>query len=107
MEEELIPIVGEIYKVRLRSGRTWLFKSAYCGDQKTEHQDAYCIDCGDDDSFRDYVTTSRGCHVGDNSDIIELKPANLNEIAIFERNWDESICIPKSVNRTPRLPATD
>ena len=85
MEEELIPIVGEIYKVKLRSGRTWLFKSAYYGEQKTEHQGAYCIDCGGCDSFRDYVTTLRGCHVGCNSDIIELKPANLNEISIFKR----------------------
>lgn len=85
MEEELIPIVGEIYKVRLRSGRTWLFKSAYCGEHMTEHQDAYCIDCGGSRYYRDYKTYARGCHVGDNSDIIELKPANLNEIAIFKR----------------------
>lgn len=85
MEEELIPIVGEIYKVRLGSGRTWLFKSAYCGEHMTEHQGAYCIDCGGSDYFRDYVTIIRGCHVGNNHDIIELKPANLNEIAIFKR----------------------
>lgn len=71
MEEELIPIVGEIYKVKLRSGRTWLFKSAYYGEQITEHQGDYCIDCGGNDYYRDYVTTARGCYVVDNSDIIE------------------------------------
>lgn len=85
MEEELIPIVGKIYKVKLNSGRTWLFKSAYCGEHITEHQGAYCIDCGGDDSFRNYVSSCRGCHVGNNQDIISLKPANLNEIAIFKK----------------------
>ena len=85
MEEELIPIVGEIYKVKLDTGRTWLFKSAYCGLQKTAHQGAYCIDCGDDESFRDYASSLCGFHVGDNNDIMSLKPANLNEIAIFKR----------------------
>lgn len=85
MEEELIPIVGEIYKVRLDSGCTWLFKSNYHGEHITEHQGAYCIDCGGSDYFRDYVAIERGCHVGSNCDIIELRPANLNEIAIFKR----------------------
>jgi len=85
MEEELIHIVGEIYKVKLDSGRTWLFKSAYCGEQLTEHQGAYCIDCGGCSFFRDYTTIERGRHVGNNHDIIELKHANLNEIAIFKR----------------------
>lgn len=85
MKETLIPIAGEIYKVKLRSGRTWLFKSAYYGEHITEHQGAYCIDCDGSDYYRDYVTISRGCHLRDNYDIIELKPANLNEIAIFKR----------------------
>lgn len=85
MEETLIPIAGEIYKVKLRSGRTWLFKSAYYGEQITEHQGAYCIDCGGDECFRDYVSIQIGCYVGDNDAIIELKHANLNEIAIFKR----------------------
>lgn len=85
MEEELIPIVGEIYKVKLRSCRTWLFKSAYYGEHLTEHQGAYCVDCGDNDLLRDYVSTLRGYCVGYNRDIVELKPANLNEIAIFKR----------------------
>lgn len=85
MKEELIPIVGEIYRVKLSSGRTWLFKSAYCGHHITEYQGAYCINCGGIDYFRDYATVERGCHVGRNLDIIELKPANLNEIAIFKR----------------------
>lgn len=87
MEEELIPIVGEIYKVKLNSGRTWLFKSAYRGEHITEHQGAYCIDCGGDDSYRDYVSLLRGFHVGDNNDILSLKPANLNEIAIFKKKF--------------------
>lgn len=85
MEEELIPIVGEIYKVSLCSCRTWLFKSAYCGEHITEHQGAYCIDSGGSSFFRDYIDKTRGHHVGSNYDIIELKPANLNEIAIFKK----------------------
>lgn len=85
MEEVLIPIVGEIYKVKLSTGRTWLFKSAYCGAYITEHQGAYCMDCCGDNSFKDYVSLLRGCHVGANYDIISLKPANLNEISIFKR----------------------
>jgi len=87
MKETLIPIVDEIYRVKLRSGRTWLFKSAYYGEHITEHQGAYCIDCGGDELFRDYVSLSLGCHVGDNQDIISLNPANLNEIAIFKRKF--------------------
>lgn len=85
MKETLIPIAGEIYKVKLSSGRTWLFKSAYYGGHITEHRGAYCIDCNGDDLFREYVSLLRGCHVGDNQDIISLKPANLNEIAILKR----------------------
>lgn len=40
------PIVGKIYKVKLASGRTWLFISAYKGYHITEHRGAYCINCG-------------------------------------------------------------
>lgn len=85
MSQIVIPVNGEIYKVKLRSGRSWLFKSAYYGEHITEHQGAYCFDCGGDETFRDYVASHRGCYVGDNQDIISLKPANLNEIAIFKR----------------------
>lgn len=85
MSQIVIPVKGEIYKVKLRSGRTWLFKSAYYGGQMTEHQGSYCIDCNGCDWYRDLVSISRGRHVGDNSNIIELKPANVNEIAIFKR----------------------
>ena len=79
------PVVGKIYKVKLTSNRTWLFMSNYKGYHITEHRGAYCINCGGDAYFEDYITTDIGCHVGDNSDIISLVPANKNEIAIFKR----------------------
>lgn len=79
------PIVGKIYKVKLTSGRTWLFMSAYEGHHITEHRGAYCINCNGSAYFKDYVTRDSGCHVGNNSDIISLIPANENEIAIFNR----------------------
>lgn len=77
MKETLIPIAGEIYKVKLSSGRTWLFKSAYCGEYKTEHQGAYCIDCDGSDYFRDFVSIGRGYHIGNNYEIIEVKTCKL------------------------------
>ena len=79
------PIVGEIYKVKLDSGRTWIFKSAYRGEYLTEFELAYCINVGGDDYFTDRIERGIGCHVGSNSDIISLVPANENEIAIFNR----------------------
>lgn len=79
------PIRGEIYKVKLRSGRTWLFKSAYYGECITEHDGTMCIDSGGDPYFEGYVSTDYGCHVGENDDIISLKSANKNECAFFER----------------------
>lgn len=79
------PIEGKIYKVKLNSGRTWLFKSAYQGYHITEHRGAYCINCGGDSYFEDYISRDIGCHVGNNWDIISLVPANENEIAMFKR----------------------
>lgn len=79
------PIVGKIYKVKLDSGRTWIFKSAYQGKHLTEFKAAYCINACGDDYFTDRIERRIGCHVGGNSDIISLVPANENEIAIFNR----------------------
>ena len=79
------PIVGKIYKVKLDSGRTWIFKSAYQGEQLTEFEAAYCINACGNDYFIDRIERGIGCHVGNNSDIISLVPANENEIAIFNR----------------------
>lgn len=79
------PIFGKIYKVKLRIGRTWLFNSAYSGYHLTAHQGCYCINNGGDHYFTNRISRDRGCHVGNNDDIISLIPANLNEIAIFNR----------------------
>lgn len=79
------PIVGKIYKLKLYRGITWIFKSAYCGHFFTEHQGAYCINDGGDSYFTNYISRDIGCHIGSNSDIISLVPANENEIAIFYR----------------------
>lgn len=79
------PIVGKIYKVKLTSGRTWLFMSVYNGRHITEHQGAYCINCNGTEYFKDYATRALGYHVGDNFGIINLVPANENEIAMFYR----------------------
>lgn len=81
------PIAGKIYKVKLRSGRTWIFKSAYCGYHLTAHQNAYCLHDGGDSYFTNRISIDRGCHVGNNMDIIKLIPANENEIAIFKRKF--------------------
>lgn len=79
------PIVGKIYKVKFSSGRTWLFNSAYSGGHLTAHQGAYCINDGGSPYYTNRISRNIGCHVGDNDDIISLIPANLNEIAIFNR----------------------
>lgn len=79
------PIVGKLYRVKLYSGRTWIFKSAYQGEHLTEFEAAYCINGGGNDYFTDRIERGRGCHVGGNSDIISLTPANENEIVIFNR----------------------
>ena len=79
------PIVGKIYKLKFNRGETWIFKSAYCGDFLTEHQGAYCINDGGDSYFTNYISRQIGYHIGSNSDIISLVPANENEIAIFYR----------------------
>lgn len=79
------PIADKIYKVKLTSGRTWLFMSAYKGNHITEHRGAYCINCGGELYFKDYITKSIGFHVGNNCDIISLVTANENEIVMFKR----------------------
>lgn len=79
------PIVGKLYRVKLDSGRTWIFKSAYQGEHLTEFEAACCINGGGNDYFTDRIERGRGCHVGGNRDIISLTPANENEIAIFNR----------------------
>lgn len=78
-------IVGKLYRVKLNSGRTWIFKSAYQGEHLTEFEAAYCIDGGGDDYFTDRIEIRVGCHIGNNEDILSLTPANENEIAIFNR----------------------
>ena len=79
------PIVGKIYKLKLDRGETWIFKSAYCGIFLTGHKGAYCINDGGDSYFTNYISRNIGYHIGSNSDIICLVPANENEIAIFNR----------------------
>ena len=79
------PIFGKIYKLKLDRGTTWIFKSAYCGNLLTAHQGAYCINDGGDSYFTNYISKRKGCHIGYDSDIISLVPANENEIAIFNR----------------------
>ena len=79
------PIVGKIYKLKLYRGTTLIFKSAYCGQFLTEHQGAYCINDGGDSYFTNYISRNIWSHIGSNSDIISLVPANENEIAIFYR----------------------
>ena len=78
------PIADKIYKVKLTSGRTWLFMSAYKGYHITEHRGAYCINCGGELYFKDCIRKSTGCPVGNNCDIISLVPANENEIVMFK-----------------------
>ena len=81
------PRKGEIWKVKIgRSGRTWLFESAWEGhEQIAEHQGAYCYDSNGDILYDNHVSDKRGMHVGDNNKIELLIPANINEIAIFKR----------------------
>ena len=79
------PIVGKLYRVKLDSGRTWIFKSAYQGEHLTEFEAAYCINAGGDDYFTDRIEIRVGCHIGSNDDILSLTPANENEIVIFNR----------------------
>ncbi len=80
-----IPIEGKIYKVKLDSGRTWIFKSAYRCEHFTEFELAYCINDGGDSYFTNYISNRIGYHAGANNEIISLVPANENEIAIFNR----------------------
>lgn len=79
------PIAGKIYKVKLTSGRTWLFMSAYSLTHLTEHKGAYCINCGGELLYQDYISRDIGRHVGSNCNIVSLTPVNENEIAIFKR----------------------
>ena len=78
------PIPGKIYKVKLDSGRTWLFKSAYKNHHLTEYSGCYCYNSGGDSYFENIISNDIGCHIGNNSDILLLTPANENEIVIFK-----------------------
>lgn len=85
MAIEGTPRKGEIWKLYDIYGRTWLFRSnGATGEHLTYHDGAYCWDCGGDDYFDEYVSHRTGCYIGDNENIVDLKPANLNEIAIFK-----------------------
>lgn len=86
MAIEGTPRKGEIWKLYDANGRTWLFKSNGVNREwLTEHAGAYCWNDGGDDYFNEYTSIMIGNHIGDNDNIIDLKPANLNECAIFER----------------------
>ena len=86
MAIEGTPRKGEIWKLYDIRGRTWIFRSNGVNSEwLTEHAGAYCWDDGGDDYLNEYTSTTIGNHIGNNENIIDLKPANLNEIAIFKR----------------------
>lgn len=86
MAIEGTPKKGEIWKLYDRFGRTWLFRSnGATNEHLTYHDGAYCWDCGRDEYLDGYVPHRTVCYIGDNKNIVDLKPANLNECAIFER----------------------
>lgn len=90
MAIEGTPKKGEIWKLYDTDGRTWLFRSnGATSEHLTYHDCAYCWDCGGDEYFDGYVSHRTGCYLGDNENIVDLKPANLNECAIFERKLRE------------------
>lgn len=90
MAIEGTPRKGEIWKLYDRAGRTWLFRSnGATSEHLTYHDGVYCWDCGGDDNFDGFISRTTGGYIGDDDNIIDLKPANLNECAIFERKLRE------------------
>lgn len=83
----MLPQEGEIWFVKLRHRTSWIFCSARNErhQHKTEHKGAVCIHWNGDLFFKNYVSRHTGCHIGMESEIEILRPANENEKAIFNR----------------------
>lgn len=77
---------GNIYIVKVNRGDVWLFKKCRCGlltDIKTGCYQALCLE----DMFKSRV---RG-YVCSDSQVVWIKPANENYIAIWNREFNDNI----------------
>lgn len=76
---------GKIYIVKVDSGNVWLFKKHYglYSDKTTSCDCAVCLEDM-------YITNDEGyiCH---DSEIIWIKPANENYIAILNRVFNDNV----------------
>ena len=76
---------GKIYIVKVNSGSVWLFKKRY-GLHSDRIAGCNCAVC-----LEDMYTTHDECYVCRDSEIVWIKPANENYIAIWNRVFNDNI----------------
>ena len=76
---------GKIYIVKVSSGNVWLLKKHY-GLYSDRIAGCNCAVC-----LEDMYTTHCECYVCRDSEIVWIKPANENYIAIWNRVFNDNI----------------
>lgn len=88
-----IPKDGEIWTIKTEGNRVWVFRSLkYHNDcRSTEYtgcDKCICIDDNGCEIFNNYKSVSHG-YIGYDDQIKCLRPANVNELAIYKRTFIE------------------
>lgn len=88
-----IPKDGEIWTIKTKGNRVWVFRSLkYHNDcRSTEYTGCYnciCIDGNNDPMFNNFISRTHG-YIGYDDQIKILRPANVNELAIYKRTFIE------------------
>lgn len=77
---------GKIYLVKVNSGNEWLFnkyRGDLCADKQTGFLNALCLE--------DMYKYPGECYVCRDSEIVWIKPANENYLAIWNRTFNDNV----------------
>lgn len=88
-----IPKDGEIWTIKTSGNRVWVFRSLKFinNSRPTEYtgcDNCICIDGNGDTMFHNFTSKGHG-YIGYDDQIQLLRPANLNELAIYKRTFIE------------------
>lgn len=88
-----IPKDGEIWTIKTAGERVWIFRSlkfvSYVRSTKYTGCDrCICINNNGDWAFENYISRTHG-FIGYDDQIQLLRPANVNELAIYKRTFTD------------------
>ena len=88
-----IPKDGEIWTIKTSGGRVWVFRSLKFTNNSIPTEYTGCDNCiciygNNDPMFHNFISKTHG-YIGYDDQIKLLRPANLNELAIYKRTFIE------------------